>query len=298
MDLSNVKWIQVEATTKCNAWCPGCPRNKHGFGLADHLVIEDLNSARFKEVLELFPNLETVDFCGTFGDAIAANNIIDLTKIAMQHASNILVRTNGSLRSTTWWQEYADLLKHHQHSVWFCIDGLEDTHPLYRQGTDYQKILDNAQSFIQAGGSATWQFIPWQHNEHQIKDCIRLSQQLGFKKFELIKNIRANFSARHYRTGQHYDIDTWSKNSKLNHFIQPKSKVVPQGCMHLSKPSMYLNANGTLNVCCFFNNHKANNNPSKLMDISVNISNPATTPRVCLSYCGSAAVPAGASDES
>ena len=67
------------------------------------------------------------------------------------------------------------------------IDGLEDTHSYYRQGTNWKKIINNAKSFISSGGRAVWQFIPFAHNEHQIKSCIRLSQQLGFKEFKTAK---------------------------------------------------------------------------------------------------------------
>jgi len=285
MDLSKTKWLQVEATSKCNAWCPGCSRNNNGFGLANDLVIEDLSCDRFKEVLSLFPALEVVDFCGTFGDAIAASNVIELTNIAMEHAPEVLVRTNGSLRSEDWWSAYARLLGTHKHNVWFCLDGLEDTHHLYRQGTDYQKIIRNAQAFIDAGGTATWQFIPWKHNEHQIKDCLKLSQRMGFKKFELIKSVRANFSARNYRTGEPYDIQTWSRDTQVNPLTFVKSGVPLKNCMHLELPSMYLNADGTLNVCCFFNKYHADRDPSKLIDVVEKLN--GSVPRICTHHCGS-----------
>ena len=60
----NIKWLQVENTTKCNAWCPGCSRNNNGYGLSN-FVIEDLDTNRFQEVLEEYPNLEVIQFCGT-----------------------------------------------------------------------------------------------------------------------------------------------------------------------------------------------------------------------------------------
>lgn len=286
IDLATVKWLQIEATSKCNAWCPGCSRNNNGYGLADTFVVEDLKTERFEEVLKLFPNLETADFCGTFGDAIAASNIIELTELAKQYAPQVCVRTNGSLRTEEWWRNYAKQLAGHNHNVWFCLDGLEDTHHLYRQGTDYHKILRNAKAFIAEGGYATWQFIPWAHNEHQIKDCLKLSQDLGFKKFELIKNVRANFNARNYRTGEQYDIKTWSRNNKVNVLSFVKTRVEPQGCMHLSMPSMYLNASGKLNVCCYFNQYHADNEVTNLMDVTTMLSNLESVPQICKHHCG------------
>lgn len=287
MELSSTKWLQVESTSKCNAWCPGCSRNNNGYGLANDLVVQDLSADRFREVLAMFPNLEVVDFCGTFGDAIAGSNVLELTQIALDSAPEVLVRTNGSLRTEDWWRDYAKLLGEHKHNVWFCLDGLEDTHHLYRQGTDYHKIIRNAQAFIDAGGTATWQFIPWQHNEHQIKECLKLSQQMGFKKFELIKSVRANFQARNYRTGEPYDIQTWSRDTKVNPLTFVKSGVPLKNCMHLEMPSMYLNADGSLNVCCFFNKYNSNNDPSQLMDVATKLATPSSVPRICTHHCGS-----------
>ena len=282
INANTVKWIQVEATTKCNAWCPGCGRNNDGYGLADDLIIEDLSNDRFKAILDQLPNLTTIDFCGTHGDAIAAANIIKLTAIAKQSADKIVVRTNGSLRTTEWWANYAKQLHSHDHEVWFCLDGLADTHSIYRQGTDFDRIIANARAFIQAGGVAVWQFIPWQHNEHQIKDCIRLSQQLGFKRFELIRNVRQNFTARQYQTGKVIEILPWSEDQRMNTLLDRRDQVLKKNCMHLEQPSVYINADGTINTCCYFNKENSVVEFKDLMDIENNLTRPK-----CLHFCGS-----------
>jgi MoaA/NifB/PqqE/SkfB family radical SAM enzyme len=286
MNLDEIRWLQVEATTRCNAWCPGCARsNDDGYTLIDNLVLEDLDADRYRGILEQLPNLETVDFCGTYGDAIVAANIIELTELTKKHAQKIIVRTNGSLRTTGWWQDYAKLLKTHNHEVWFCLDGLDGVHEIYRQATDFNTIIENAKAFIGAGGTAVWQFIPWQHNEHQIMDCIRLSQQLGFKRFEFIKDVRTDFTPRNYRTGEYYEIKTWSKNEVMSKYEQPKTTVKESNCRHLSQPSLYLNASGKLNTCCYFNRLKSVDTIDQLMDIKTELNtNPSKT---CLRHCGS-----------
>jgi hypothetical protein len=282
---ADVKWIQVEATTKCNAWCPACARNTDGYGLAPTLKIQDLSVARLDEVLSLFPNLEVVHFCGTYGDAIASNDINNMIDVAKQHCKKIQLNTNGSLRNEDWWHNFAVQLADIDHDIWFCLDGLEDTHHIYRQGTNFQTIIDNAQAFINAGGQASWQFIPWAHNEHQITDCIKMSQQLGFKNFRFIKNARSNFSAKHYRTGEPVHIVNWSKNKTYNKFIKKLERVDPDNCLHLTQPSVYLNANGTLSACCWINLQDTFDTIDQLPNIATEL---ATDPRpICINSCGS-----------
>jgi sulfatase maturation enzyme AslB (radical SAM superfamily) len=285
MNANNIRWLQVEATTKCNAWCPGCARNDGGYQLSNNLIIEDLNAKHYACLLEQFPNLETVDFCGTHGDAIAAANIIELTELTKKHTKKIIVRTNGSLRTTSWWKEYAELLKNHEHEVWFCLDGLAGVHEIYRQATDFDTIIKNAQAFMSAGGIAVWQFIPWKHNEHQITDCIRLSQQLGFKRFEFIKGVRVGFTPRNYQTGDTFEIKTWSKNNVMSKYEFNKSQVEKSNCQHLMQQSVYVNASGTVSNCCYFNNQRATKDVTQLTDIEQEIKeNPHKN---CLFHCGS-----------
>jgi hypothetical protein len=101
----DIKWIQVENTTRCNAWCPACARNINGFGLKSNLVIEDLDDEIFEKNLQLFPNLEVIQFCGTHGDFAAAKNVDSHVAIAKKYAKKIQIHTHGGIRDNKWWQE-------------------------------------------------------------------------------------------------------------------------------------------------------------------------------------------------
>ena len=278
------KWLQVEATTKCNAWCPGCDRNNNGYGIADGLILEDLDENVFEAHLQTLPDLEIIDFCGTYGDAIAAYNIKTLVEIAKKYTPKIIIRTNGSLRNQVWWSQFANILKGHNHEVWFCLDGLADTHAIYRQGTDFNTIIDNAKVFMGQGGTAVWQFIPWEHNQHQIKDAIRMSQKLGFKRFEFIRDVRKDFSARDYRTGATLEIKPWNEDQNFSKYEKNRSTLKLEYCRHLSQPSVYLNANGQLSACCFFNTKWSFEKLSDLPDIAASIN--SNTPKLgCVLSC-------------
>jgi len=249
---NDVKFIQIEASSKCNAWCPMCGRNKNGFGLRDGLIEEDILTEKVQQVVDQLPNLQTIEFGGTYGEPVIAKNFLELIDIAKQKGTHIWINTNGSLRTPKWWADLAHTLKGVSHDIWFGIDGLEGVHEIYRQGTSYQKIIDNATSFIQAGGYATWQFIPYAHNEHQLRDCMKLCYRLGFKKFELVKSFRRNQQARHYKTGEPFNLDPPTKIYNIIKMPKSNSYVDPTNCMQLTQSSIYMSADGRLSQCCYY----------------------------------------------
>lgn len=288
MNRDDVKWLQVENTTRCNLWCPACARNIDGHKLSPFLVIEDLPLERFKEVLLEFNNLETIQFCGTFGDVMASKLAWEYIALAKEHCKKIQIHTHGGFRNTKWWSKLAKFLSDIDHDVWFALDGLKGVHEIYRQGSDFDKSIANAQSFIDAGGSATWQFIPWAHNEHQILECIKLSQQLKFKKFKLVKSVRDNFNARHWKSNETIEFRPWKHDKQFNKNKKDKNLVLEKDCMHLSWPGVYLNANGKLSSCCEFNISRQFDRFDQLPNIRNEL---ATQPhRTCLRSCGTPAI--------
>lgn len=276
----DINWLHVESSSRCNAWCPACPRNLNGYGLNPALVEQDLSEGRFIEILDQLQDNITIQFCGKYGDPVAAKNFVQLIDIAIPKAKKIQIHTNGSLRSTKWWKTLAKQLQGVEHDIWFGIDGLADVHEIYRQGTDYNKIINNARAFIDAGGYATWQFIPYAHNEHQIKDCIRESQHVGFKKFKLVKLYRNIVLARNYQTGVEYPL---LPPKEIQHIIKmPKmyTQVQEDNCMHLSYPSVYLSAKGKLSLCCYLPDVKQFDTFGDMLG-TVDLTN-----NICLSSCG------------
>jgi MoaA/NifB/PqqE/SkfB family radical SAM enzyme len=282
LDFASIKWVHIEPSTKCNAWCPACPRNKNGFGLADDLIEEDLSADRVEEILSQLPNLYAVQLCGNYGDPIAGHNILDIIDVVKKYSSKIQIHTNGSLRNKTWWSDLATVLSTIDHDVWFGIDGIGDVHEIYRQGTSYDKIIDNATSFISSGGYATWQFIPYAHNEHQIRDALKNSQKLGFKKFKLAKLYRDKKLARHYQTGEEFLLLPPKEVQSLMRMPKDFLLVKNEDCMHLTQPSVYLSANGKLSYCCYFNKTKTFDNLNELLLDPSDLTHPK-----CLFSCGS-----------
>ena len=68
MLLKDIKSLHVELSSKCNAWCPSCARNKNGYGLKDNLVPQNLDVEKLKAAVDALPNLHDIQFCGRYGD--------------------------------------------------------------------------------------------------------------------------------------------------------------------------------------------------------------------------------------
>jgi len=207
--------IEFELTTRCNASCPQCIRNYYGGKTWPTLPLVDLSlewiGEKFKE--KELAHMKEIRLCGTYGDPCVHPDLIDIVKhFHSVSQAQITIRTNGSLRSSAWWKELAKTLRP-QDTVFFGVDGLEDTNHLYRIGTDFDKIMDNARNFIQAGGNAVWSYIVFQHNEHQVNAARKLSTELGFKGFVV------KFTSR-FIDKTHKKIDASPVHDKDNKIIR------------------------------------------------------------------------------
>ena len=53
--------------------------------------------------------------------------------------------------------------KHKTSRIVFCLDGLHEELSLYRINASYDKIIENALSFMEGGGKAEWRMIIFKH---------------------------------------------------------------------------------------------------------------------------------------
>ena len=178
-------------------------------------VIKDVQGSKGHMPFETFKNcvnvesavkLNCVEFNGTWGDAIMhpeldrfVDHIIATKEIILRtcNKDNYMgckIATNGAIRSPEWWANMAKkFIKLDEMSlescgrpardnrVVFAIDGMDNvTHQMYRRGCELDRVLENAQAFIDAGGKAEWQWIEFNHNEHQLDDAVELARKMGF----------------------------------------------------------------------------------------------------------------------
>lgn len=192
-DQSKIRAIHLEITDRCNASCPQCVRNILGGKENPHLPKRELSLDDIKKIItpKIVHGLERLYMCGNFGDPVVAKDTLEAFHYFRESNSEIhlSMNTNGAMRPEQWWRELAKVFGR-KGNIKFALDGLKGTHELYRVGTDFDKVLRNAKAFIDAGGEAVWEFIVFRHNKHQIEDARKLSESLGFSRFQVKKTGR------------------------------------------------------------------------------------------------------------
>ena len=252
--------LHVEASTHCNARCPGCPRNAYGFNLPDFIPLQHLTPEKFQPILERYPNVDSMNFNGNLGDPMMNPAIDKLIELAGKKI-RCNVTTNGSIGRI---EQYAKLAKMYA-SITFSIDGLEDTNHLYRQDVQWQKVMERAQAFIEAGGNAVWKMVLFRHNRHQVEEARHLSQSMGFNFFFTEDHGRNYFPAltkdrkiSHWilppdgdaQPDKNFDVDEYIKMILHPCNAQPPRYSCKVSCEHL-QGSAYVSASGSIHPCCF-----------------------------------------------
>ena len=264
--LEQLKSIHIELTTRCNARCPMCVRNYRGHDYNSgyptcELTLADIEKMFTANVLSQLQGC-TANFNGNVGDFSNARDGVEIVKFFIDHNIKVTINTNGSTRSTDWWSRLALPGV----SIGFALDGLADTHHLYRQDTDWQKIIDNASAYIAAGGHAVWRFVPFDHNRHQEQACKDMSRALGFRQFENIYDGRDRGPV-------------YKRDGEFSHWLGPAEKPAPlikdmlqshvtwfraetvdvpkdtaditYNCQHKRAQEIYIAADGTVYPCCY-----------------------------------------------
>ena len=266
-NLEDIKSVHLEVTSKCQASCPMCARNIQG-GIENPLIsLDEITLDQFKEWFptDFIVRLDRLYMCGNLGDPIIAKDTLKIFEYLRETNPTISLgmNTNGSARSWQFWKGLARAGV----EVRFGIDGLIDTHPLYRVGTDWVKILDNARLFIDAGGNATWDMLVFKHNEHQIDICKDMSERLGFKNF--VSKNTARFKDN--------QLNVLDKSGRTTHILYPTDRsknivmtaqdtpLIKINCKVKKQGSLYVSASGYVSPCCWLDNKwMPPNNPNRI----------------------------------
>jgi MoaA/NifB/PqqE/SkfB family radical SAM enzyme len=283
MRWKDVKFLHLEITALCNAACPACSRYPTSSYFV-HPYISNEDTWTIEQVKKRLPpediaGIETFFINGTLGDFIANFHALEIVEYFRQCAprASIRINTNGSARTREWWARLGSIPKVY---VAFAIDGLENTHALYRRNTDWNRIIENACAFIQAGGTAEWIMTVFKHNEHQVDDCASLAVHYGFTNFTSRFNNRPHVPVRDRNGVTLYKLESASNTPmtmlrdvterdmerKESDFAKNKIITIKQerfglplnggrsDCGSLTRREIYISAQWAVVPCCFLGN--------------------------------------------
>jgi MoaA/NifB/PqqE/SkfB family radical SAM enzyme len=272
-DYKTIDEYQIEITSYCNAACPQCPRNLNGHGInpympLTHLPREVIDRA-FTE--ELCSRLRQIFFCGSYGDPIMHPDFLDILRDFRKKAPTLWLyfHTNGGVHNPDYWAEVAGIMNGYG-QIDFGIDGLEDTLHLYRKNVKYNKVIENAAAFINAGGRAQWNYIVFKHNEHQVEQVKQLASDMKFFNI-LIRN-----TGRFLNHSTMEEMAVWPV-AKSDYVLEPPSNAQYKNrsiaslaelkkqpnyfatttikCDALQGRKVAINAQGVVLPCNFFNHN-------------------------------------------
>lgn len=216
----NIRTLQAEITSDCNAACPQCPRNVFGGRTLPNLPI---TRWRVKNLPQMFRNsfveqLEMVYFCGTYGDPMMNPDVLEIVHWFRSRNPNLQIgiHTNGGVGRI---EDYKAMAKTVDF-ISFGLDGLSDTNHLYRRRVRWDRAMNRARAYIECGGRAIWDFIVFEHNQHQVESAKTFAYTMGFKKFN-VKRTSRFLNRRHEPMAYQSVLD---RNGQEEYRIYPPSR--------------------------------------------------------------------------
>ena len=264
IDYQHIRSVHLEISTRCNAACPDCPRNFRGVDVMETYPLTDM---RLEQAQQIFPpefvrRLRRFLINGNYGDFVTARDGLEIVEYLLQCNPHLQIEisTNASARPEIWTR-----LGGLGVTVDFRLDGLADTHHLYRQNTNFELILDNARKFIAAGGRAVWAFIPFKHNQHQIEAAREMAKQMGFADFWIVdagrntmpvftRDRRLSHVIGDYQGSTDFDelwqqVNTWQVDPGGAVRMETADRKI--SCYAKREREIYVCANGEVYPCCW-----------------------------------------------
>lgn len=267
-----IRRLHLELTERCNAACPLCIRtNPHGLSPRSYIGTSELRLDDLRKFLPgvLRQDLIEVHMCGTYGDPIMARDCLEIADFLGTISCAVSLSTNGGARSTKWWSALGKILARNPRSrVDFHIDGLADTNSFYRRNTQFRKIMENATAYIEAGGQANWEFIPFKHNEHQVEEARELSRKMNFSRFTIKKSNWMFSKERPSIPFTDEKGNTLHLEAPSSHYTPDKNRsrvsVLPDSgnegikCYSLFQQELYISCESIVYPCCWTARHARN----------------------------------------
>ena len=258
----NIRNIHFEVSSLCNAECPVCNRRLSGGPKNPIMTERAVTLEQFKKWFpdDLLKQLDLLLLCGNYGDPMTAPDLIPILTYfrEVNPYGTISMNTNAGGRDKKFWEDLSEVIGEFGRVV-FSVDGLEDTNHLYRKGVNWKKVMNAMTAFTSTKkAKATWEFLVFEHNQHQIAEARELSEKLGMHEFWAKKAmgfmnsdigkpvIRALNIDGSFAYNLHSPDEEWQNEAIKNPPLKYKplsSELIPQKAMKLEDITEIFNYN-------------------------------------------------------
>jgi MoaA/NifB/PqqE/SkfB family radical SAM enzyme len=223
--LSDIQEIHLEITQNCQAACPMCDRNQNGGAVNPHINLSELTIDDCKKIftVEFIAQLQRMYMCGNLGDPVVARDTLEVYRYFRTHNEKMWLgmNTNGGARDIKWWQDLAGVFGQ-QGVVTFSVDGLSDTNHIYRQNVNWNIVERNMRTYIDSGGRVKWDYLIFEHNQHQVEQAAELAKQWGVERFVTKKSARfltasMQKKAQHIAVNKHNEVTSIIRKPNVEH---------------------------------------------------------------------------------
>jgi MoaA/NifB/PqqE/SkfB family radical SAM enzyme len=217
----------------------------NGKGINPHINLDELS---LLDCVDIFPpefikQLDTMYMCGNLGDPIVAKDTLEIFEYFRSHNPNmwLSMNTNAGAKNEEWWRQLAEVFGR-MGAVIFSVDGLRDTNHLYRQGVVWDNVERNMRAFIDAGGRARWDYLIFEHNQHQVEEAEALANEWGCEKF--MKKKTGRFITQDSKKKESHQAVN-RKGKETQELKKPDAKYLNKA---LSKQDVIINKYGTMDA--------------------------------------------------
>ncbi|MBP6342931.1 MAG: SPASM domain-containing protein [Candidatus Omnitrophica bacterium] len=177
--------IRLDASTVCQLKCPTCMTTK---GLIpQNLGSKMLKFDDFKKLVDANPWIRSIEL-SNWGEIFLNNDLLKIAAYAYE--KNIfLTAVNGVNLNTAREDMLEGVVKYRFGDITCSIDGAtQEVYAIYRKGGDLNAVLDNVRKINEFKTRyksplprLRWQFILFDHNEHEILQARKMARELDME---------------------------------------------------------------------------------------------------------------------
>lgn len=186
--LSSPYGIIVDPMNACQLACPGCVHSNR----SKELKLFDwgpgvLSESMFGDFMRRYgPYAIETEFCN-YGEPLLNRNTPKLIRLAKAYLSRTMLSTNMGVKhfdAEAYVNSGLDYMT-------VAIDGAtQSVYEKFRRKGDIEAVFNNVRSLIQTKKKmgkrsplVSWQYLAFEHNEHEIDDAIKMARSLDFDQF-------------------------------------------------------------------------------------------------------------------